>query len=90
MSALNVVSNNSHQSWYVHYLIYIVPRQMYKYGNTWRFSTAPIESRGARLKRLGRKVVNWRARAANTVYNYVSRADGAGGSQVRRSQKYDS
>ena len=88
VKALNVVSLNQHQSWYVHYLIYIVPRQLYKYGNTWRFSTAPIESRGARIKRIARRVVSWRARAVGTTaYDYIRRSDGV---RVQRAQRYDS
>ena len=60
--ALNLVSNYKHKSWYVHLLVFVdvVPQQIAAHGNTWRFSTAPIESRGARLKRLGRRVVSWR------------------------------
>ena len=85
--ALNVVSLNQHQSWYVHYMIYIVPRQMWQYGNTWRYSTAPIESRGARLKRLGRTTVSWRVRAiGRRVYDYLDLK----GNRVVRSQGYDS
>eukprot|EP00965_Chrysotila_dentata_P117565 3884497-Pleurochrysis_carterae.AAC.1 len=51
---LNKVSNYKHKSWYVHMIVFIVPRQMFKHGDTWRLSTMPIESRGARLKRYGR------------------------------------
>eukprot|EP00965_Chrysotila_dentata_P245043 6206328-Pleurochrysis_carterae.AAC.1 len=56
---LNKVSVFRHQSWYVHLLVYVVPQQLFKYGNTWCFSTAAIESRGARLKRIGRRNVCW-------------------------------
>eukprot|EP00965_Chrysotila_dentata_P118745 3926421-Pleurochrysis_carterae.AAC.2 len=50
---LNKVPNYKHQSWYVHYVVLIVAQQPFDYGNTWRFSTCAIESRGARLKRTG-------------------------------------
>ena len=72
--ALNKASNYNHLSWYIHLLVFVVPRQIFKYGNTWRFSTAPIESRGARLKRLGRAVTNWRSIARTAcAYNYMDR-----------------
>ena len=107
---LNKVSNYKHQSWYVHYLVWIVPRQIFELGNTWSFSTCAIESReqpqsvpvasaycaddlrlracagGARLKRLGRKVVSWRSLGA-AVYNYIDRRTGLA---KRRSQRFSS
>ena len=43
--ALNKVSNYKHQSWYVHYLVWIVPCQIFELGDTWRYSTCAIESR---------------------------------------------
>eukprot|EP00965_Chrysotila_dentata_P241238 6204162-Pleurochrysis_carterae.AAC.6 len=43
---LNKKSNHKHKSWYVHTIVFIVPRQLFKYGNTRRLSTIPIESRG--------------------------------------------
>ena len=43
--ALNKVSNYKHQSWYVHYLVWVIPRQIYELGDTWRYSTCAIESR---------------------------------------------
>ena len=68
------VSNYKHQSWYVHFIVWIVPQQLFKYGNTWRFSTCAIESRGARLKRIARKVLCWRPiSAAAVAYNYINR-----------------
>ena len=45
--ALNKVSNYKHQSWYVHYLVWIVPRQIFEVGDMWRYSTCAIESRKA-------------------------------------------
>eukprot|EP00965_Chrysotila_dentata_P094301 3117852-Pleurochrysis_carterae.AAC.2 len=70
--SLNKVSNYKHQSWYVHYLVYVVPQQLYRHGNTWSFSTCAIESRGARLKRTGRRNISWRPfSAAKAVYSYI-------------------
>ena len=54
------VSNYKHKSWYVHMICFVVPQQIFKYGNTWMYSTAAIESRGSRIKRLGRSTVCWR------------------------------
>eukprot|EP00965_Chrysotila_dentata_P257084 6212763-Pleurochrysis_carterae.AAC.3 len=52
-----------------------VPQQLFMYGNTWRFSTCAIESRGARLKRIGKRVICWRpiSSAMGTVYNCIDR-----------------
>ena len=49
-----------HKSWYVYLVVWVVPRQIAKWGDGWAFSTAPIEQRGARLKRLCHTVVSWR------------------------------
>ena len=68
--------------------MWIIPQQLYDYGNTWRFSTCGIESRGARLKRIGRKVVNWRPYAATrTEYNFKNRKTDE---QGQTSQNYES
>ena len=88
--ALNLVSNYKHKSWYVHLAVFVVPQQLADEGNTQRFSTAPIESRGARLKRLGRRVVSWRKYLAPTALPgrlHVSRKTGA---PVRVAQTYQS
>ena len=45
------VCNSRHRSWYLHLFVYVVPRQIEKYGELWPFSTAALESRGARIKR---------------------------------------
>ena len=58
--ALNTVSDYKHKSWYVHYMVWIVPRMIYLHGDLWRFSTAAIESRNARLKRMGITCISWR------------------------------
>ena len=52
---LNIASSYRHKSWYVHRVLWVVPRQLFRYGDTWRYSATAIESRGARLKRFGRK-----------------------------------
>eukprot|EP00965_Chrysotila_dentata_P036566 1217039-Pleurochrysis_carterae.AAC.1 len=57
---LNKISNFKHKSWYVHMVVFIVPQQIMEHGDMWRSSTAAIESRGARLKRIGRATVSWR------------------------------
>jgi hypothetical protein len=78
--ALNLVSNYKHKSWYVHLCVFVVPQQLADEGNSQRFSTAPIESRGARLKRTGRRVVSWRKYLAPSAIPgrlYISRKTGA-------------
>eukprot|EP00965_Chrysotila_dentata_P105099 3471710-Pleurochrysis_carterae.AAC.2 len=87
-AGLNKASSYKHQSWYVNMTVFIVAQQLFDLGNTWRFSTCAIESRGARLKRVGRRVVYWRPlRALATLYNYVDRRTQK---PVRRSQAYSS
>ena len=34
------ISNYKHKSWYVHMICFVVPQQIFRYGNTWRFLTA--------------------------------------------------
>ena len=51
------VCNSRHRSWYLHNFVYVVPRQIERYGALWPFSTAALESRGARIKRVK---VSWR------------------------------
>eukprot|EP00965_Chrysotila_dentata_P160336 5294182-Pleurochrysis_carterae.AAC.2 len=86
--ALNNVSNYRHQSWYVHYLVWIVPQQIFLYGNSWKFSTCAIESRGGQLKKYRRKTVSWWPLSATfVVYNHVDRRTGL---PVRRTQSYSS
>ena len=84
---LNKVSDYKHKSWYIHMIVFVVPRQISMYGNTWRFSTAAIESRGARLKRLGRRVVCWRRSIGATKYLYTDRRTGK---TMERTQSYKS
>ena len=74
---LAIVSNSKHKSWYVHTVVWIVWRQLFELGNTWSMSTCTIESRGARIKRLGRRVVNWRPLSQGfTAYRYICRKTG--------------
>ena len=57
---------------------------IYLYGDLWRFCTAAIESRGARLKRMGRTVICWRPyQEGKSVYHYV---DHRTGQEVTREQ----
>ena len=46
------VCSGRHRSWYLHLFVYIVPRQIERYGDLWPFSTAALEGRGARIKRV--------------------------------------
>ena len=46
------VCSGRHHSWYVHLFVYVVPRQIERYGELWPFSTAALEGRGARIKRV--------------------------------------
>lgn len=55
------VCNGRHKSWYLHLFVYVVPRQVERYGNLWDYSTAALESRGARIKRTK---VSWRSYSA--------------------------
>ena len=57
---LAMVSKYKHKSWYVHMICWVVWRQLFERGNTWYHSTCSIESRGARIKRIGRRLTNWR------------------------------
>ena len=68
---------DKHKSWYVHLTVWVVWRQLFERGDTWPMSTCSIESRGARIKRLGRRVINWRPLVLGfTVYRYINRKTG--------------
>ena len=87
-TALNSVSDYKHKSWYVHYLVWIVPRMIAQYGDLWRFCTAAIESRNARLKRIGRTCISWRPfQEGKTIYHYI---DHRTGEEITREQGYKS
>ena len=71
---LNKVSDYKHKSWYVHLAIYVVPQQMYLYGDLRRFATHAIEGRGARFKRLVRRCISFRPWSKSGFYfDYVDR-----------------
>lgn len=44
-------SSGAHRSWYMHIMLYILPRQVAALGDLWRFSSSPLEARGAMLQR---------------------------------------
>ena len=52
--AMSNVSYTKHKSWYVYLTVWVVPRQVAARGDLWAYSTAPIEQRGARMKRIAR------------------------------------
>lgn len=52
--AMKDVSYKKHKSWYVFLTVWVAPRQIAERGDLWAYSTAPIESRGARMKRIVR------------------------------------
>ena len=82
-----IVSGYKHKSWYVHLVLWVVPRQLFRYGDTWRFSTAAIESRGARLKRFGRNNASWRGRIKEKItYQFKKRS----GAVASRTTSYNS
>ena len=75
--ALKSVSDGKHKPWYVHMTTWIVWQQMWEVCDTWQLSTVAIETRGARIKRYGRTLPNWRPLVGGyTVYKYVSRQTG--------------
>ena len=57
---MKAASVGKHKSWYTFLTVWVVPRQMALYGDTWSYGTAPVEQRGARLKKFVRNVVSWR------------------------------
>ena len=59
-AAMKACSLNKHKSWYAFLIVWVVPRQMARDGDTWAFGTSPVEQRGARLKKFVRQVVSWR------------------------------
>ena len=50
----------NHKSWYMHIMLYILPRFIFKLGDLWAYATGALEQRGAQLKRIGRCVVSFR------------------------------
>ena len=57
---MKAMSLGKHKSWYTFLVVWVVPRQMFEHGDTWAYSTSPVEQRGARLKRIVRTCVSWR------------------------------
>ena len=58
--AMKAASIGKHKSWYAFLTVWVVPRQIAKHGDSWAYGTAPVEQRGARLKKFVRNVVSWR------------------------------
>ena len=58
--AMTDVSYKKHKSWYVFLMLWVVPRQVAIRGDLFAYSTAPIEQRGARMKKIVRNCVSWR------------------------------
>lgn len=58
--AMTNVSYKKHKSWYVFLTVWVVPRQVAIRGDLFAYSTAPIEQRGARMKKIVRNCVSWR------------------------------
>ena len=74
---LIMVSNYKHKSWYVHIMVWITWRQIFLFGNTYVMSTVMIESRGARIKRIGRRLTSWWPLSLGfTAYKYIDRKTG--------------
>ena len=61
--AMKDVSYKKHKSWYVFLTVWVASRQIAQRGDLWAYSTAPIESRGARMKRIVRSCISWRGPA---------------------------
>ena len=77
---IKACSINKHKSWYTFLAVWVVPRQIAKRGDLWAYGTAPVEQRGARLKKFVRNVVSWRPYA-------VPRRDGRSVG-ARRSERH--
>ena len=56
----------NHKSWYMHIMLYILPRQIAELGDLWRFSSGPLEARGARLQRAIRTSYTFRPTVVQT------------------------
>ena len=70
-------SNSTHKSWMFHIISYILPFFIASRGNLWRYSSAKLESRGGRVKRVARAVVCWQPRGVYTRTIKRSRKGGA-------------
>ena len=56
----------NHKSWYMHIMLYILPRFIYKLGDLWPYATGALEQRGAQLKRIGRCTASFRPYLASS------------------------
>ena len=63
-----------HRSWYMHIMLYIMPRQIAELGDLWRFSSGPLEARGARLQRAVRTNFTFRPTSDNYRGNTLTNA----------------
>jgi hypothetical protein len=64
----------THRSWYMHIMLYILPRQIAALGDLWRFSSGPLEARGASLQRSVRTNFTYRPTAAGYSGNLLVHA----------------
>ena len=87
-AALTSLSNYKQKSWYTHASVWIIWQQVWLYGNTWPLSTISLESRNARIKKIGIRFTNWRPLVAGyTEYSYKDRRSGQ---QINGKRRYNS
>ena len=87
--AMSNLTENRHQSWYVHQAVWVVAVQIAAFGNLWRYSTAALEQRGARLKKIMRNCVSWRPLCKGWTVSIIR--DRITGAEIRRKkQRYES
>ena len=67
-------SSGNHRSWYMHVMLFILPRQVAALGDLWRFSSGPLEARGARLQRAVRTNFTFRPTSADYRGNTLENA----------------
>ena len=68
---------NPHKSYTWHQLCFIVPLFIAERGDLWKYATARLESRGARMKVIARAMVNWsKARIQKRSLNKRKRSTG--------------
>ena len=66
-----------------HIIAFILPQFVAKYGNLWRFSSAKLEARGGRVKRVARAVVSWQPQGVYKKCIKKKRRDGVGTENTR-------
>ena len=59
-------SNSTHRSWMPPIIGFVIPLFVARLGNLWRFSSAKLESRGGRVKRIARTCVSWQPKGVYT------------------------